>query len=169
MHCDLLNAMGTPNMHRTSSLLLFLQLSEPRCVVPAIYSTCVWLVIYTLCSIYSNILRNTSFCNEYHEGNLSAQSPSYHTTVLLILLSVFTSPFYTRHKLDIFIFLLSTNPYLSAYWYSYPSTTVCWWSTQRIMTPEGYSPSYLILSLGWSAYLTYHTAPTWMQTLKGVK
>ena len=131
-----------------------------------IYCMCVWLVVYKLYSIYSNMLCHTSYCNEYHGGNISTRSPSYHVSVWLMLLSVFTSSVYS-HFLGISLissFLFS--PLILIFLLTDPSKTVCWWITQRIMTPEGYSSSRLILSLGWSTCLTYHTAPTWIQTLK---
>ena len=60
----------------------------------------------------------------------------------LMLLLVFTSPVFSHFlgiTLIIFISLLSTNPHLSAYCYSYLSMTVCWWIMQRLWHPKDIS------------------------------
>ena len=57
----------------------------------------------------------------------------------LMLLFIFTSPVFSHFlgiTLIIFISLLSANPHPPAYYYSYPSMTVCWWITWRIMTSK---------------------------------
>ena len=91
--------------------------------------------------MYSNILCHSSFCNEYHKRNLFAQSPNYRVSIWLMLLFLFTSPVFSHFlgiTLIMFIFVLSANPHLSTYCYSYPSMTGCWWYEKNYDTRRIY-------------------------------
>ena len=118
VHCDPLNAMNAPSCIE----------SAPCCCSCSLVTLGVKLDIlhvYMLCSIYSNVLCHTSFCNKYHEITLFTQSCKYHVSMWLMLL-FFTSPVFSHFLGITLTSLLLANPHLSAYCYSYPSMTVCW-------------------------------------------